>query len=426
MTQGESFDTAISCSINGDPSTPDVKTKIEVNGQKRAHVHAHVAINTILDKPHSQPTHAAEAENPPRKNAPHIPEELWQIIFVLSLPLPPANVKDVKSDHLPGRCYAPLQVAQVCKSWRQVALATPQLWAGLNLIDQGTRRTKRAHRALIKLFLRRSGAEPFSFFMPSMRPQSDVYDPHYGRMMHLFGPHQRRLRRFGMMLPLDLAFLIMFRWEELQILQHFEIALSMTFTLGWNGQERNIANLTSLRSLTIAFAGEDAEIARDFDPGLARPGLTKLCLRRLWGSGIACSKVLQVLEGCPSLERCELDVGLDDLPDQTFLDVELMALTDLKINARASPARLFRHLKALDLKALELIGVAREHKVVLCIGGKDCFATFLRHSGSQLLSLRIVDVAIESRELTRGLSYLKNTAHIHLDGMVLVPQQPWP
>ncbi|TEB20749.1 hypothetical protein FA13DRAFT_1644246, partial [Coprinellus micaceus] len=67
--------------------------------------------------------HAHEALAHPIRRLPH---EVLQLIFLACLP----------TKHYPtmGRTEAPLVLIQVCRSWRALAIDTPQLWASVHIV----------------------------------------------------------------------------------------------------------------------------------------------------------------------------------------------------------------------------------------------------------------------------------------------------
>ncbi|KAJ7693426.1 hypothetical protein B0H17DRAFT_860580, partial [Mycena rosella] len=88
--------------------------------------------------------------------ASRLPIELWDIIFDHCVPHAPE----------PSLVHAPLNVSQVCRRWRTIALSNPALWTAF-AITTTRRHTERGdalealHRVL-QLWLHRSGARPLS------------------------------------------------------------------------------------------------------------------------------------------------------------------------------------------------------------------------------------------------------------------------
>ncbi|TFK34180.1 hypothetical protein BDQ12DRAFT_690052 [Crucibulum laeve] len=82
------------------------------------------------------------------------PVELWKIVFILCL--------HDEEFVTPSSLSAPLLLCQVCHSWRDLALSTPQLWASLSIsrFDEGEGCFPRAE--LADLWLSRSSNLPLS------------------------------------------------------------------------------------------------------------------------------------------------------------------------------------------------------------------------------------------------------------------------
>jgi hypothetical protein len=88
--------------------------------------------------------------------ASRLPVELWDMVFEECVPHPPQ----------PSLVEAPLNVSQVCRRWRNIALSNPVIWSAL-AVTTTRRHTEHGHalealHRLIQLWLHRSGTRQLS------------------------------------------------------------------------------------------------------------------------------------------------------------------------------------------------------------------------------------------------------------------------
>ncbi|KAF8161822.1 hypothetical protein K438DRAFT_2025734 [Mycena galopus ATCC 62051] len=103
-----------------------------------------------------------------------LPPEIISTIFIHCLPTLGAA---------PSRMNAPLLVAQICRSWRAIALQTPELWVDISLVCKGRRAVD-----ILELWTSRAGSLPLNYLLISG-------DAEEGRL--LVGAAMRHHERWG-------------------------------------------------------------------------------------------------------------------------------------------------------------------------------------------------------------------------------------
>ncbi|KAF9255140.1 hypothetical protein L218DRAFT_967545 [Marasmius fiardii PR-910] len=94
-----------------------------------------------------------------------LPSDIWRIVFVLCLPTSEFPVRSIKE--------APLLLTRVCRSWREIAVETPNLWNAIHInlalqfqtADDECVVQMRARIDGVKRWLDRSGSLPLSISM---------------------------------------------------------------------------------------------------------------------------------------------------------------------------------------------------------------------------------------------------------------------
>ncbi|KAJ7157210.1 hypothetical protein C8R46DRAFT_909567, partial [Mycena filopes] len=92
-----------------------------------------------------------------------LPPEITSEIFLHCVPAP--SPLDSLGKPNPTKNVAPLLLLQVCRTWRQIALSTPHLWAALHL-DLGLLIVKMSDAAVEKVIMDwfgRAGTSPLAF-----------------------------------------------------------------------------------------------------------------------------------------------------------------------------------------------------------------------------------------------------------------------
>ncbi|KAJ7122633.1 hypothetical protein C8R43DRAFT_44645 [Mycena crocata] len=227
-----------------------------------------------------------------------LPNEIISEIFIHFLPpyplCPPAS-----------GTLSPTVLSHVCRDWRQIAVATPELWRAISLTFRSANNPD-GKIDLLKSWLARSCTIPLSIDL-----DDQAYEAPVAECIQTLIPHRARwesLRFFA--LPLrDLPCLA----HPLPLLSHIAIScqerapLAVTF-----------GNAPRLRSAILDNHGVSAVI-------LPWAQLTSLTLTRVWGQ--ECSPILQ---HATSLVHCVVAVipffGDDEYPDVTLPHLESLVL----------------------------------------------------------------------------------------------------
>ncbi|KAJ7604835.1 hypothetical protein DFH06DRAFT_1068165 [Mycena polygramma] len=113
-----------------------------------------------------------------------LPPEITSLVFTYCLP-------ESTSLPQPSPLKAPLLLAQICRQWRDIAIATPELWQSIGLID--TRSV-----GVFETWLARSGNHPLDLSLHCVDPDRA------GSLIDVCIPHAHRWRDVGLALPIGL------------------------------------------------------------------------------------------------------------------------------------------------------------------------------------------------------------------------------
>ncbi|KAJ7141353.1 hypothetical protein C8R44DRAFT_245108 [Mycena epipterygia] len=159
------------------------------------------------------PSAGVELEDESADVATCLPVELWHLIFAECVPEPGE----------PNLVHAPLNVSQVCRRWRTIALSNPVLWTALTLTTTGRRYTDLlALDRLLELWLHRSGARLLSVSLTQAEAVKST-SPIILVLLDAVFMHAPRLRRLDVrapetcLLPLELPELSFPALEYLKI-----------------------------------------------------------------------------------------------------------------------------------------------------------------------------------------------------------------
>ncbi|KAJ7461922.1 hypothetical protein FB451DRAFT_996705, partial [Mycena latifolia] len=89
-----------------------------------------------------------------------LPHEITSEVFIQCLP--PSPVFRMEHTETPHPSTVPLLLLQICREWRSIAIAIPQLWVHLHL-DLGALCRPRGLEEFIKAWFNRAGSFPLSF-----------------------------------------------------------------------------------------------------------------------------------------------------------------------------------------------------------------------------------------------------------------------
>ncbi|KAK7035847.1 F-box domain-containing protein [Favolaschia claudopus] len=222
---------------------------------------------------------------------------------------------------------SPLNLTHICRKWRQIALATPQLWRALLLGPANVRHD------LQDVWLHRSGCCPLSIVVADeYTPDQTVYRG--GEFLEAILPHRSRLEYLrlasvGLFSPpiqgswpslrhldLDLDYRVHFDFSDAPLLRSvcLELVTAASVELPWT-------QLTSLRMHTIRF-----------------------------------DQCIPILQRTTNIVRCELDLQVDSEVDNIMVvsgaSVALPHLKSLRLSVGSDDVSTTDCLSFLDLPAL--------------------------------------------------------------------------
>ncbi|KAJ6625739.1 hypothetical protein B0H10DRAFT_2211631 [Mycena sp. CBHHK59/15] len=283
--------------------------------------------------------------------ASRLPIELWDIIFDHSLAETPA----------PSRADAPLNVSQVCRRWRNIAVSNPHLWAGL-AITTTRRHTERgpaleALWRLVQLWLRRAAARPLSVSLThteALKSTLAAFSP-IPLLLTTILAHASHLRTLDLCIPEAFLFPLESPDLYLPVLAHLKIAAPWP-CLAAPDTALPIAHAPRLRTLAlrdVTFAPIDAH---DYTQLTA---LTLLPAAHAPAAVWSVDDALACLAAAPRLHTLRTCIS-DTLPRRRTL-VHSESLRDLSLEFRdtPTPGAFFSLLYTPRLRGLAVRGGAR-------------------------------------------------------------------
>jgi hypothetical protein len=293
---------------------------------------------------------------------------------------------------IPKAGYAPLLLCQICAYWRQVALATPELWASIQ-IGPGT-----VHRLLASLWLERSQRWPLTFYISSLRPVKN-YTKDILPML-LVNIDRWHCAYFG--LDKSLCKLVL---AVPRVLFPLSTATSLVFdavdcTNEQRAQLLSIPRLFPMLRQLYFFAPFDH--TSEFVP----LPTTDLPCSRLTSIRLVCGLSLyqcsQILYACQQAERCEL-LGIHTSPQPiNQQNIILPKLEILALESVPNSCDLGQLLGLLSCPAVRTLKVD-QGKWRLSDSGMGPLKQFLTHLKHGLHELRLTNLNVPETELLECL-----------------------
>ena len=299
-----------------------------------------------------------------------VPVEILQSIFLACLP-----EGFVEADPE----AAPLLLCQICKYWRDVALAFPRLWASFK-VRRSSILTCGPAFPLAELWLERSKSIPLSICLPvdtdrGCDPRSDDV----ASLLLLFVQHISRWKSVHMCLR-DLLY-----YEYLLLPKYVP-------STGFS---------TVLENLELCFP-PDSVNPQAPDLGFRTLGdqvpmiwTSSPRLHTLTLNATASQHILQILKTCPNVRDCEFHVNEDQVSDEKLT---LPYLHTLNIRGRISTLTIIKAITAPSLRILTIKGEKR--------WSQASFEGFIDRSSCSIEEFSMVNVAITPEYLLRTLEYI--------------------
>ena len=301
-----------------------------------------------------------------------VPVEILQSIFLACLP-----EGFVEADPY----AAPLLLCQICKYWRDVALALPLLWGSFK-VRRSSIGTCGPAFPLAELWLERSKPMPLSICLPvdterGCDPTLDDVRP----LIRLFLQHLSRWKSVHMCLR-DLIY------HGHLLKDKVSTGLSMV-----------------LDNLELCFPPDSVDDPQMWDLGFGDLGNTvpmiwtsSSRLHTLTLNATAAQNVLQILKTCPNIRDCEfhiVDNQASVIPDEKLT---LPHLHTLNIRARISILNIISAITTPSLRILTIKGEKR--------WSQASFQDFIDRSSCSIEEFSMVNIAISPEHLLRTLEYI--------------------
>jgi hypothetical protein len=294
-----------------------------------------------------------------------IPNELWQEIFIHSLPSERNAVMSCSE--------TPILLGHVCITWRRMALSTPQLWATLHIplptrmlfsgpAEKSVHEKVNQRREVAEMWLRRSGDIPLSISLAE-----PVHGPPVGSnlaslILKSLMVFSQRWKHINFLLSTSsIASLTTLSEEDVPILESFSIrdVTPRTTASGPAGVWDSPAFLRAPRLCTVAFQHMAGDL---LGYPLRWSQLTEIWIKDHGRSSstfslLLPSTVLEILTRCTNLQLCRLDmapaVGAPIDNDEALKTVFLPLLTTLSIWETQNLSPFFQRLHVPALRHFE-------------------------------------------------------------------------
>ncbi|KAJ7288063.1 hypothetical protein C8J57DRAFT_505693 [Mycena rebaudengoi] len=287
--------------------------------------------------------------------------------------------------HRPACDKGPLLLCQICRSWRNLALATPYLWSSLFVTTSSNGQGLRPRIELIQLWLARSSAHPLSFSL-DLDILSD-YNPK--EVLDLFSGHLSRWKKVKISLPartldLRLGGADTPQLEQLYLRCYQTVDVDVTLT-----------SAPRLRNLFWAIGKSP------FATQIPWSQLTSLSII----PRLTLQEVLYVFQHCPILEWCSLlHVDHSQLPEMALIS-ELRQLTTLSLRSIVDASTIALAFSSLILPVLRDLAI----RVIGSHWPHASFMSLLLRSQCSLTALRLSSVVITLEDFTNCLRGVTKT-----------------
>lgn len=298
-----------------------------------------------------------------------VPPEILQLIFVWCLPQNHNSVMHASE--------APVLLGRVCSEWRQISLATPEVWASLHIVppnvnfsNPGSSAARfQRKRELVKMWLARSGACPLNISLVWFAGDSEEEVKLCASLLEVLVPMCGRWRMLDFQVPLKMFTpFIGLTVEDVPLLEGMSLMdnrtpLDTVTVDRWPESLTFAESATKLRNFTLTFFSGGIRL-----PSIPWPQLTTLYLE----SNIAffftdSREMLNTLSGCANLQSCTLKFPLSHtalLPAYKKLDspIVLPQLQTLCVDGDQHLHNTFHmsntltNLCAPKLRKLEILG----------------------------------------------------------------------
>ena len=193
-----------------------------------------------------------------------------------------------------------LQVASVCKTWREIMFATPELWTSINIFSYSI--SIPLHAELAEQWLDRAGALPLSITVycnQSSLSDDTVHPDDLSPLFEVLRRHSARWRELTLYIPMDFYPCFQGDLSSAPILEVFRLLPSEEYTT--HSHRLILTDTPRLVNLEISFP-------RLVDIMPQWGGLT-----HFEAEAVSVEEILYLLRMAPSLVRC-IAGGVNDMP----------------------------------------------------------------------------------------------------------------
>ncbi|KAJ7799747.1 hypothetical protein B0H14DRAFT_1702504 [Mycena olivaceomarginata] len=255
--------------------------------------------------------------------------------------------------------YSPSLLTQICRRWREIALATPALWRAISLSDSSIPFEQQDN--VVRMWLSRSRSYPLSLDFD----EDSIDRVHAVEAMSALLPHCARWEYLNLRLSVSRLRMIqgptpLLRHLDLWLVDNDLILTMVEFQVPL--LRTAVLNDVTLQNLTLPWAQ-----------------LTSLTLRRVYPR-----ECVPVLQHTSSLVHCELGLVGDDDHTDIFPDITLPSLQSLTLTGSSRVG----HLPTPALPTLHNLRIPESMLAPSCI---DTLASFLAKSHCQLQELCVVN-----------------------------------
>ncbi|KAF8217845.1 hypothetical protein K438DRAFT_1795743 [Mycena galopus ATCC 62051] len=141
-----------------------------------------------------------------------LPNEIISEIFINFLPIYPRYPSFAGLD-------SPTLLTQICRQWRQIAVATLELWRVISFPDDSDSATFAQHLDLCRIWLTRSCSFPLAIRLDSHTLRAS----HISQVLETITPHRARLERLD--LNLSPSHISVLEGGPLPLLRHLDLTL---------------------------------------------------------------------------------------------------------------------------------------------------------------------------------------------------------
>ncbi|KAF8959900.1 hypothetical protein BDZ97DRAFT_1364012 [Flammula alnicola] len=297
----------------------------------------------------------------------------------------------------------PLVLAAVCKAWRRIVFATPQLWTTMN-IDLSIAGDPALQVELATQWLRRSGNMPLSITVDappndgSQRP-----DRHTGALFEILKTYAFRWKQLALFIPNKFYSAFTEGLDDVPLLE------SLSLMRTWDDTELD-DELADVFALNVAPCFKDLTIS-SIELNLLQMQIDTLT--SLWFNNVTVDEIFEILSHATQLIKCEFywiqgNTNSFPFPDAPVVHSSLKSLSISPEDKNgATPeelSHLFDLLELPSLKYFSHISTNSKHPMAVM----SLSSLFTRsHSPLEHLSITVTDTGVASSE-SEIISLLEN------------------